>query len=89
MPYTTHQVMSLIAVERPGLGTMAADEYCRLYVHPAYLENATNKPTWGTTVKDDAGADQLWAAPSASAVYWFFRGALDLLHNYQLAEHIN
>ena len=26
MPYMTHQVMTLIPVERPGLGTMAVDE---------------------------------------------------------------
>src|SRR5271157_3614894 len=38
MPYMTHQVMSLIPVERPGLGTMAVDEYCRLYFDPAFLE---------------------------------------------------
>ena len=39
MPYMTHQVMSLIPVERPGLGTMAVDEYCRLYFDPAFLES--------------------------------------------------
>ena len=38
MPYLTHQVMTLIPVERPGLGTMAVDEYCRLYFDPAFLE---------------------------------------------------
>ena len=38
MPYMTHQVMSLIPVERPGLGTMAVDEYGRLYFDPAFLE---------------------------------------------------
>ncbi|MGA7700793.1 MAG: VWA-like domain-containing protein, partial [Thermoguttaceae bacterium] len=38
MPYMTHQVMTLIPVERPGLGTMAVDEYCRLYFDPAFLE---------------------------------------------------
>jgi predicted metal-dependent peptidase len=39
MPYMTHQVMTLIPVERPGLGTMAVDEYCRLYFDPAFLED--------------------------------------------------
>ena len=39
MPYMTHQVMSLIPVERTGLGTMAVDEYCRLYFDPAFLES--------------------------------------------------
>ena len=39
MPYMTHQVMTLIPVERPGLGTMAVDEYCRLYFDPAFLES--------------------------------------------------
>jgi predicted metal-dependent peptidase len=39
MPYMTHQVMSLIPVERPGLGTMAVDEYCRLYFDPAFLDS--------------------------------------------------
>ena len=38
MPYMTHQVMMLIPVERPGLGTMAVDEYCRMYFDPAFLE---------------------------------------------------
>ena len=38
MPYMTHQVMTLIPVERPGLGTMAVDEYCRLYFDPAFLD---------------------------------------------------
>jgi hypothetical protein len=38
MPYMTHQVMSLIPVERRGLGTMAVDEYGRLYFDPAFLE---------------------------------------------------
>jgi predicted metal-dependent peptidase len=38
MPYLTHQVMTLIPVERPGLGTMAVDEYCRMYYDPAFLE---------------------------------------------------
>jgi len=38
MPYMTHQVMTLIPVERRGLGTMAVDEYCRMYFDPAFLE---------------------------------------------------
>jgi predicted metal-dependent peptidase len=38
MSYMTHQVMTLIPVERPGLGTMAVDEYCRMYFDPAFLE---------------------------------------------------
>jgi predicted metal-dependent peptidase len=38
MPYMAHQVMTLIPVERPGLGTMAVDEYCRMYFDPAFLE---------------------------------------------------
>jgi len=41
MPYMTHQVMTLIPVERPGLGTMAVDEYCRLYFDLAFLDNRT------------------------------------------------
>jgi predicted metal-dependent peptidase len=39
MPYMTHQVMSLLPVERSGLGTMAVDEYCRLYFDPAFVES--------------------------------------------------
>ena len=37
MPYMTHQVMALIPVERPGLGTMAVDQFGRLYFDPAFL----------------------------------------------------
>src|SRR3989304_2483762 len=38
MPYMTHAVMSLVPVEEPGLGTMAVDQYSRLYFDPAFLE---------------------------------------------------
>ena len=38
MPYMTHQVMSLLPVERHGLGTMAVDDYCRLYFDPVFLD---------------------------------------------------
>jgi hypothetical protein len=38
MPYMAHAVMTLIPVERRGLGTMAVDEYCRLCFDPAFLE---------------------------------------------------
>ncbi len=41
MPYMTHQVMTLIPVERPGLGTMAVDEYCRMYYDPAFLDGGS------------------------------------------------
>ena len=37
MRYMTHQVMSLIPVERPGLGTMAVDDFGRLYYDPTFL----------------------------------------------------
>jgi predicted metal-dependent peptidase len=39
MPYMTHAIMSLIPVERPGLGTMAVDEYSRMYYDPAFIES--------------------------------------------------
>ncbi len=38
MPYMTHQVMSLLPVEKPGLGTMAVDDYGRMYFDPVFLE---------------------------------------------------
>ncbi len=38
MRYMTHQVMSLIPVERPGLGTMAVDDFGRLYYDPGFLD---------------------------------------------------
>jgi predicted metal-dependent peptidase len=39
MPYMTHAIMSLIPVEKPGLGTMAVDEYSRMYFDPAFIES--------------------------------------------------
>ena len=39
MPYMTHAIMSLIPVEKPGLGTMAVDEYSRMYYDPAFIES--------------------------------------------------
>ncbi|MGD0382253.1 MAG: VWA-like domain-containing protein [Thermoguttaceae bacterium] len=39
LPYMTHAIMSLIPVERPGLGTMAVDEYSRMYFDPAFIES--------------------------------------------------
>ena len=38
MPYMTHASCRLFR-EKPGLGTMAVDEYCRLYFDPAFLES--------------------------------------------------
>jgi predicted metal-dependent peptidase len=38
MPYMRHSVMSLVPVLESGLGTMAVDEYARLYYDPAFLE---------------------------------------------------
>ena len=43
MPYMTHSVMSLLPIEQPGLGTMAVDEYGRLYYDPAFLEERNLK----------------------------------------------
>jgi predicted metal-dependent peptidase len=37
MPYMRAGLMSLVPVERPGLGTMAKDQYGRLYYDPAFL----------------------------------------------------
>ncbi len=39
MPYLTHAIMSLIPTEKPGLGTMAVDEHCRMYYDPAFIES--------------------------------------------------
>jgi predicted metal-dependent peptidase len=38
MPYMRTNIMSLVPVERPGLGTMAMDEHGRLYYDPKFLE---------------------------------------------------
>ena len=37
-PYSSHAVLSLIPVCRPGLGTMAVDKKWRLYYDPAFIE---------------------------------------------------
>lgn len=41
MPYLTQHVMSLIPVKKPGLGTMAVDQYMRVYYDPAVLDQWT------------------------------------------------
>ena len=43
LPYLTHQVMSLVPMEEPGLGTMAIDQYGRLYFDPAFVEGCDLK----------------------------------------------
>jgi hypothetical protein len=51
--------------------------------------NGSNKLSWTATVKDDGAADTLTAAPSGSALDWFFQGALDTIVNYETGEHVN
>jgi predicted metal-dependent peptidase len=38
LPYMRHQLMALLPVAKPGIGTMCVDEYCRMYFDPAFLE---------------------------------------------------
>ena len=38
LPYMTTQVMSLLPVEKPGIGTMCVDKYGRMYYDLAFLE---------------------------------------------------
>jgi len=59
MPYMTHQVMTLIPVERPGLGTMAVDEYCRMYFDPAFLE-ARHSRQWAVGSRQWRGKRRWW-----------------------------
>ncbi len=54
--------------------------------------NGANKLNWGTTVKDDATPDAaftLTAAPSASALDWFFLDSNDTKVNFETGEHVN
>jgi predicted metal-dependent peptidase len=41
VPYLMHSIYGLIAVERPGIKTMAVDQYARLYYDPAYVERVS------------------------------------------------
>jgi len=41
VPYLMKSIYGLIAVERPGIGTMAVDQYARLYYDPAYVERVS------------------------------------------------
>lgn len=41
VPYMMHSIYGLIAVERPGIKTMAVDQYSRLYYDPAYVESVS------------------------------------------------
>ncbi len=43
VPYMRAGLMSLMPVERPGLGTMAMDQYGRLYYDPTFLEARSPK----------------------------------------------
>ena len=43
VPYMRAGLMSLLPVERPGLGTMAMDQYGRLYYDPTFLEARSPK----------------------------------------------
>ena len=37
LPYMRHQIMALMPVAKPGIGTMCVDEYGRMYYDPAFL----------------------------------------------------
>jgi predicted metal-dependent peptidase len=41
VPYMMQTIYGLIAVERPGIKTMAVDQYARLYYDPAYVESVS------------------------------------------------
>jgi predicted metal-dependent peptidase len=43
VPYMAHQVYGLVAVERPGIGTMAVDKYGRLYYDPKFVGEITEE----------------------------------------------
>lgn len=38
LPYMRHQIMALLPVAKPGIGTMCVDEYSRMYYDPAFVE---------------------------------------------------
>jgi hypothetical protein len=51
--------------------------------------NGSHTLVFGSSVIDDGSADVIKAAPSASALDWFFQGAGDTLFNVETGEHIN
>jgi predicted metal-dependent peptidase len=53
MPYLTHQILSLVPVERPGLGTMAVDKYLRVYYDPEFV-NKTLLPELAYVITHEA-----------------------------------
>ncbi len=53
MPYMTNHVMSLVPVQKPGLGTMGVDESMRCYYDPAILEEWTIEEAAGVILHED------------------------------------
>lgn len=51
-PYVSSALLSLVPVEKPGLGTMAVDAYWRLYYDPAILQKWSVKEVAGVLLHE-------------------------------------
>lgn len=52
--YATYQILSLVPVPKPGIGTMAVDEHWRLYYDPKFLDGLTIPQAAGVILHESA-----------------------------------
>lgn len=52
--YATYQILSLVPVCKPGLGTMAVDSHWRLYYDPAFLDGLSIEQAAGVILHESA-----------------------------------
>jgi predicted metal-dependent peptidase len=80
VPYLMHSIYGLIAVERPGIKTMAVDQYARLYYDPAYVERVSLETGRWTILHEtlhvvlghcDLGKRVLGENPTAQMCLWW------------------
>jgi len=52
--YATYQILSLVPVPKPGIGTMAVDDHWRLYYDPNFLDGVTIPQAVGVILRESA-----------------------------------